>query len=332
MAVEKRRLGKTEIEITPIGLGCWQFAGGRGFSALFWKSMPQDEVDKIVKTALEGGINWFDTAEAYGEGESERALSKALSKAGRTGVDVVIATKWWPMYFLPGVGFPSFPRTAGNIPRTIGNRQRYLAPFKIDLYQIHRPYSFSSVEAQMDAMAALVKAGKIRSVGVSEFSVEKMRQAHAALVKHGLPLASNQVFFNLLVRRIEKNGILDAAKELGITIIAYSPLAQGLLTGKFHKNPELVKKLPFLRRRMLGRWVEKSRPLIKALEDIAGSYNCTTAEVALSWAVNFHGDTVVAIPGASKAEHVLQNIGALKLKLTQPEMTKLDELSRMIPQ
>jgi len=323
MAVGKRRLGKTEIEITPIGLGCWQFAGGRGMSALFWKSMPQDEVDKIVKTALEGGINWFDTAELYGYGRSEKALSTALTNAGKVDGEVVVATKWSP-----------FLRTAGNIPRTIGDRQRYLAPFKIDLYQIHNPTSFSSVEAQMNAMAALVKAGKIRSVGVSQFSPAQMRRAHSALAKHGIPLASNQVWFNLVHRNPERNGVLGTARELNITIIAYSPLSQGLLTGKFHKDPELVKKLPFLRRRMTVSRVliEKSRPLIKTLEDIARSYNCSAAEVALSWTVNVHSDSIVAIPGASKTEHVLQNIRALKLKLTSQEMAKLDELSRVTTQ
>ncbi len=320
MAIEKRQLGKTGIEITPIGLGCWQFhSGGSRMSSMFWKSPPQDEVNKIVKTALEGGINWFDTAEVYGHGGSEKALSTALSNAGKADGEVVIATKWWPFF-----------RTAGNIPRTIGDRQRYLAPFKIDLYQIHMPYAFSSVKAQMDAMTALVKAGKIRSIGVSNFSAAKMRRAHAALAKHGLPLASNQVEFNLLNRDIEKNGILDAAKELNITIIAYVPLAQGLLTGKFHKNPESVKKLPFMRRMMVRRKFEKSRPLVKMLEDIAGSYNCTASEVALSWVINYFGDTIVAIPGASKEEHALQNVRAMNLKLTKDEMAKLDELSRSI--
>ena len=149
------------------------------------------------------------------------------------------------------------------------------------------PFSISSVEAQMDAMAALVKAGKIRSIGVSNFSAKKMRRAHAALAKYGIPLASNQVEFNLLNRDIEKNGVLDAAKELNITIIAYVPLYQGLLTGKFHKNPELVKKLPSMRRMMVRRKFEKSRPLIKALEDIASSHNCTASEVALSWVINY---------------------------------------------
>ena len=170
MAVEKRRLGKTEIEITPIGLGCWQFCGRGGMGGIVWKSPPQDEVDKIVKASLEGGINWFDTAEVYGSGHSEKALSIALSNAGKANGDVVVATKWRPFF-----------RTARSISSTIGDRQRYLAPFSIDLHQIHFPNSFSSVEAEMDAMAALVKEGKIRSIGVSNFKVGQMHRAHAAL-------------------------------------------------------------------------------------------------------------------------------------------------------
>ncbi|MFC1946777.1 aldo/keto reductase [Chloroflexota bacterium] len=225
MTVGKRQLGSTEIEITPVGLGCWQFCGS-GFGRLYWNSTPQDEVNNIVKSAVDGGINWFDTAEAYGSGKSEQALSTALVKAGKSNGEVVIATKWLPVL-----------RTAKNITRTVSKRQSFLSPFEIDLYQIHFPGSFSSIETQMHAMATLVKEGKIVSVGVSNYSAEQMRQAHAALKKHGLPLASNQVRFNLLDRIVEKQGVLDTAKELGITIIAYSPLAQGLLTGKFHKNP-----------------------------------------------------------------------------------------------
>ena len=319
MAVAKRQLGQTELEITPVGLGCWQFCGRGGLGGLFWKSPPQDEVDRIVKTALEGDVNWFDTAESYGSGRSEEALSTALSNADKVDGEVVIATKWWPIF-----------RTARNLSRTIGDRQRHLAPFHIDLHQIHLPISFSSVEAEMNAMAALVKAGNIRCIGVSNFSAGRMRRAHAALEKHGLTLASNQVEFHLLNRSSEKNGVLDAARELNITIIAESPLAQGVLTGKFHKDPESVKKLPFLRKMLVGRMIEKSRPLIKTLEDIAGSYNRSASEVALSWTVNYHGDSIVAIPGASKTEHALQNVGAMTLKLSRDEMARIDEVSRMV--
>jgi aryl-alcohol dehydrogenase-like predicted oxidoreductase len=316
--IVRRRLGRTELLVTSIGLGCWQFSGGGITTGLWWRSPPQAEIDNIVKATLEGGINWFDTAEMYGRGVSERALATALCKADMTD-DVIIATKWLPLF-----------RTAGNIPHTIGARLACLAPCKIDLYQVHLPYSFSSVEAQMDAMAALVKEGKIRYIGVSNFSAWKMRRAHAALARHGLPLASNQVRFNLLHRELEKNGVLAAAKELDISLIAYSPLAQGLLTGKFHKNLALVKNLPFMRKRSLGRWIEKSRALIKTLEEIALAHDRSVSEVALSWTVNFHGEIIVAIPGATKPEHVRQNVGALTLKLTQDEMARLDEQSQLL--
>lgn len=315
--VEKRRLGNTDIEVTPIGQGCWQFSGKGITVSGWWRAPPQEEVDKIVKASLDGGINWFDTAEMYGRGASERALATALCKASME-YSVIIATKWLPLF-----------RTARNIPRTIDTRLGCLSPCKIDLYQIHLPFAFSSVEAQMDAMVALVKEGKIRSVGVSNFSAVKMRRAQAALARHGLPLASNQVEFNLINRDPEKNGVLATARELNITLIAYSPLAQGLLTGKFHKNPELVKSLPFIRKRSLGRRIEKSRALVNTLEEIAASHNCTASEVALSWTVNFHGETIVAIPGATKLEHVRQNVGALTLKLTPEEMAKLDGQSRL---
>jgi aryl-alcohol dehydrogenase-like predicted oxidoreductase len=318
--IQKRHLGKTDLQVTSIGLGCWQFAGAKGFGArFFWDSPSQKEVDKIVKATLDGGINWFDTAEMYGRGSSERALATALCKAGMQNSGIVIATKWSP-----------FLRTARNIPRTIDKRIECLSPCKIDLYQIHLPYAFSSIEAQMDAMAGLVKEGKIRYIGVSNFSAAQMRRAHAALAKHGLPLASNQIRFNLLNRNPETNGVLETAKELNISLIAYSPLAQGLLSGKFHKNPELIKKLPFVRRMRFGRQIEMTRNLIKKLEDIAGAHKCSLSEVALSWAVNYHGDVIVAIPGATKIEHVNQNVGALALKLTLEEMNSLDQESSKI--
>jgi aryl-alcohol dehydrogenase-like predicted oxidoreductase len=313
VTIIKRLLGKTDLQVTPIGLGCFQFGGNHNY----WNSPSQEEIDKIVKIALDGGINWFDTAELYGRGASERALATALCKASMANSDVVIATKWSP-----------FLRTANNIPHTIDKRIECLSPCKIDLYQIHMPFAFSSVEAQMDAMAGLVKSGKIRYIGVSNFSAAKMRRAHAALAKHGLPLASNQVRFNLFDRRLEKNGVLETAKELNISLIAYSPLAQGLLTGKFHKNTEAIKNTPWIRRMVLGRQVARTVKLVNKLDEIANLHKCSVAEVALSWTVNFHGDIILAIPGATKPAQIYQNIGALTLKLTPQEMAAIDQESR----
>lgn len=313
-----RPLVNSEIGVTPIGLGCWQFSGG-GPAMLFWQFLSQSEVNDIVKTAIEGDINWFDTAEMYGGGRSEKSLAKALLNADKTNGDAVIATKWNPIL-----------RGARSIISTFSHRQQCLLPFEVDLYQIHHPVAIATVKSQMNAMADLINQGKIKAVGVSNFSAGLMRRSHEALSERGLSLASNQVKYNLLDRQIERNGILDTAKELNIMLIAYSPLAQGLLTGKFHKNPELINKLPFIRRIQLGRMINKTAPLVMILEEIAQSYNCSVSEVALSWVINYHGDSIIAIPGATKSEHVLQNIGAMKLKLSMAEMVKIDEASRAI--
>lgn len=180
----------------------------------------------------------------------------------------------------------------------------------------------------MDVMADLVEQGKISAVGVSNFSARSMRRAHAALARRGLPLASNQVKYSLLDRRIERNGVLDAARELGMTIIAYSPLEMGLLSGKFHRDAELLKSRPIGRRFALRRKIERSRPLVAALEEIADRRGVTPAQVALNWIINAHEDTVVAIPGASRPPHAQESAGAMAFILTQEEISRLDELTR----
>jgi aryl-alcohol dehydrogenase-like predicted oxidoreductase len=317
MTIGKRRLGVTDIEVTPIGLGVMQFAGGAGLFGKAFPALSREEKNQIVQTALDGGINWFDTAELYGFGRSEQGLSAGLKAAGKQDGDVVIGTKWFPIF-----------RTARNIKKTIHDRIRYLDGYSIDLYMVHQPWSFSSIEDQMDAMADLVEAGHIRLVGVSNFNESQMRRAHAALAKRGLPLVANQMEYSLLDRRIEANGVLAAAKELGVTITAYTPLGYGLLTGKYHKNPELLEQASPIRRRMLKRDLEQTRPLVEALEEIGMNYNVTPGQIALNWVIHFQGETLVTIPGATKAHQVEQSAGAMKFKLSDAEMARLDELSK----
>ncbi len=177
-------------------------------------------------------------------------------------------------------------------------------------------------------MADLVEAGKIRSVGVSNFSPRRMRRAHAALQKRGLPLATNQVHYSLLHRNIETDGTLETAKELGVTITAYTPLASGLLTGKYHKNPELLKQKSVIWRGRLKRQLEASKPVVSALEELAEKYQATAAQVALNWLIHFNGDIVVTIPGATKPRQAQDNAGTMKFKLAKGELSLLDELSR----
>lgn len=316
VVMQKRSIGATGIQVTPIGLGVMQFSGGAGIMGVAFPVMTQEEKTLLVKTALDGGINWFDTAELYGGGQSERNLSKALQALGIKPGGVVIATKWFPFF-----------RTAGNVGRSIADRQKNLSPYPIDLYYVHQPFSFSSVEAQMNAMADLVLSGKVRSVGVSNFSADQMRQAYAALDKRGLKLAANQVHYNLAHRQIESDGTMKVARELGVSIVAYTPLGYGLLTGIYHKNPALIEQKSFFRRSSIKNNLEATQPLITAMEEMAAKYNATVGQVALNWLVNFHGDTVLAIPGATKVKHVQESAGAMKFTLTAEELDRLDRLS-----
>ena len=315
-----RSLGRSPIRITPIGLGCWQFSEGGGLGGSYWPTLPAEVENGIVAASLAAGINWFDTAELYGNGRSEAALARALTAAGRKTGDVVVATKWMPLL-----------RTARSIGKTIGVRRARLAPFGIDLHQVHQPIAFSSIRAQMDAMADLVESGAIRTVGVSNFSARRMRMAHAALAARGLPLVSNQVRYSLVDRRIETNGVLDAARELGVTVIAYSPLGQGILSGKFHRDPALIRSRSGPRKWMPGfrrGGLERSRPLVAALEEIAAAHGAQASQVALNWLATAHGETVVVIPGATTVAQAEENGRSLDSALTQAESQRLDELSR----
>jgi aryl-alcohol dehydrogenase-like predicted oxidoreductase len=312
-----RHLGKTNLMVSPIGLGVMELAGGGGLISRMFPLIPQEEKNAIIKAALDGGINFFDTAEIYGAGVSEQSLATGLKAAGKTDKDVIIETKWQP-----------FLRTARNIGISIDDRLRFLGGYSISNYMIHQPYSFSSPEAEMNAMADLVEAGKIRSVGVSNFNAVRMRRAHAALAKRGLPLAVNQMRYSLIHREIESNGVLETARELGVTIVAYTPVGRGLLTGKYHKNPDLLDKMPGVRKSMMKRDLERTRPLIAVMDGIASNHHAIVAQVALNWLIHFNGDIVVTIPGATKVQQAQDSAGAMQFVLTKDELTRLDEASR----
>jgi aryl-alcohol dehydrogenase-like predicted oxidoreductase len=319
--MNRRRLGKSDIEVTPIGLGTWQFSKGKGLGGAFWKSLDDGATTAIVKAALDGGIDWFDTAEIYGNGNSERSLSAALASLRVAPGSVRIATKWWPVF-----------RTARSIPATIGERIDCLSPYPIDLFQIHQRFSLSSIARQLDSMGDLLVAGKVRAIGVSNFSAAAMEKAHSVLAKRGIPLASNQVRISLLDRSIERNGLLEAAKRLGIALIAYSPLAQGILSGRFHDDPTAIESVMRLRR-MSGsirpEKIKRTAPLVAELKRVAAVHGATASEVALNWLVSFWGDTVVAIPGASKPSQATEAAAAMSFELTRAELDSIDRISRV---
>jgi aryl-alcohol dehydrogenase-like predicted oxidoreductase len=314
----KVSLGNTKLMVTQIGLGCWQFSKQKNLAGKFWPTLEDNIINEVVSLSIEGGINWFDTAEVYGNGASERALSKALQNIGKKPGDVLIATKWWPMF-----------RFASNIPKTIDERIKALSPFPIDLYQVHQPWGFSNEKSEVAAMAELLDKKLIKNIGVSNFSAPQMKNAWETLDKKGVQLASNQVRYNLLDRRIETNGVMDMAKKLGISIIAYSPLAQGLVTGKFHDDAELLKNIGFRKYspQFKPNGMAKSLPLITTIKELAVKYNATPSQIALNWLINFHGNTVVAIPGATKEKHVKENVGAMGFRLSDADLHRLDKES-----
>ncbi|MBZ4521868.1 aldo/keto reductase [Mycobacterium avium] len=317
-----RQLGRTDLNVSPIGLGTMQFSGKGLISALV-PAISQTQVDAIVKAALDGGITWFDTAELHGGGKSERALSAGLTRAGTAPGEVVVASKWLPL-----------GRTARSIERTFGNRIAALDPFPVDLHQIHwGAGSLSPVRSQVRAMARLVEAGKIRAVGVSNFTARQMEIAYDELAKYGIPLATNQVQINLLHRKIETDGTLETARRLGVTLIAYTPLRQGILTGKFHADRGLIQGIRPLRRKVMGlthEALDRSAPLIDAMRDVADDHRATVGQVALAWLISYYGDTVVAIPGASKPHHAEEAAGALKVQLATDDLQRLADLSKYV--
>lgn len=312
------QLGKTNLKLSKIGLGCWQFSKNKGFAGSFWPSLSDDNTTEIVKQSIDGGINWFDTAELYGWGKSEKGLSQALNKLKINKNTHFIATKWWPLF-----------RLSSSIKKTIDKRLKYLDDYPITLHQVHMPLGFSSIEAEMNAMADLVEQEKIKHIGVSNFNQKQMIRAHRALEKRGLHLSSNQMEYSILNRRIESNGVLETAKELNISIIAYSPLTQGIATGKFHDNPALLKNLHRWRKAKLNKRnlnIANSLPVVNELKAIAKHHSATPAQIALCWLINYHNN-VFAIPGATSIKQAEDNVKALKIDLSKEELDKLHYIS-----
>jgi aryl-alcohol dehydrogenase-like predicted oxidoreductase len=316
--LEKRTLGKTDIKITPIGIGVMMWMGGKGLMGRLSPDVSDEIKNDIIKESFDGGINFFDTAEMYGFGNSEANLAKALKANGIDDKDVIIGTKWGPFF-----------RWARNMSRTINNRIKYLDGYTVDLYMIHQPLSFSSIKTEMKELASLVENEKVRSVGISNYNAEKMRKAHEELEKLGIPLAANQVHYSLVRRNIETDGILDTAKELGVTITAYTPLAGGLLTGKLHNNPEALKNKFSMYRVVAKRNLEESIPLVETLTEIGKAHEVLPGQVALNWLVTYHGDTVVTIPGATKTYQAKESAGAMTFKLSKVELEEIAEVSEI---
>ncbi len=306
-------LGQNGPTVTALGIGTWAWG-----DKLFWNygsDYGVTQLQEAFTATLEAGISFFDTAEIYGIGESEKFLGQFMKQSGRP---VQIATKYFPL---------PWRFTAESVSEALTESLKRLQVERVDLYQVHQPFGFlMSQQTLMNVLADEVKRGRIAAVGVSNYSADQMREAHGYLAARGVPLAVNQVQYSLLTRKIESNGILDTARQLGVTILAYSPLAQGLLTGKY--TPDKDFKFQDARRidpRFSKSNLEKIAPVIKLLTEMGEKRDRTPAQVALNWLI---AQGVVPIPGAKTAQQATQNAGALGWSLSQEEVAQLEQATR----
>ncbi len=289
--------------ISAIGLGAWQFGSAEwGYG----EDYARNEALKIVHRALDLGVNLIDTAEMYGFGRSERIVGEAIK--GRRD-SVFLATKLLPV----GLPFQVASRARGSA--------RRLGVDRMDLYQQHWPSPMFPPGATMPRMRKLVESGLVRLVGVSNHSLAQWQAAEKAF---GGPVLSNQVRFNLLDREPERD-LVPWAKENGRIIIAYSPLAQGLLSGKYLET--MPRNLRRLRPAFGASSRARLRPLIAALAEIASRHGATPAQVALAWLIR--RPNVVAIPGASSVHQMEQNAAAADIDLNDDEDARLSGLASL---
>jgi aryl-alcohol dehydrogenase-like predicted oxidoreductase len=266
----------------------------------------RDEEQRAFDASVTAGATLFDTAEMYGAGASERRLGELA-----LGRDVLIATKFPPTMLSRG----------DAMPRALGRSLELLQRTTIDLYMHHYPSRWMSIPKLMQHMADAVQQGKVRAVGVSNYTADQMRLAHRALADRGLPLASNQVEYSLLHRQPETDGVLDACRELGVTLIANQPLANGALTGKFVGGGRPSGFRRFMPR-FSGRQREATARVVALLREIGEGHGRSPAQVALRWLIE--NELVLPIPGAKNERQATDNAGALAFSLTPTEIEALD--------
>ena len=300
--MEFKELGKSGIKVSAIGLGTWQWGSREwGWSRSYGK---KDVLDAFQK-ALGVGINFIDTAEIYGGGKSEELIGEAIRDHHD---EVVIASKVWPLNL-----------SYGRLLRAVDHSLRRLGVDVIDLCQLHWPNPIVPIATTMRAMKKLLQHGKIRCVGVSNFGLKKMKAAQEASAP--LELASNQVKYNLLERSVEAE-LLPYAESERISIIAYSPLGKGLLTGKYKAGSYPSSFVQRTNAKFSTRNLTRLEGVNHVLSELGTAHGKTPSQVALNWLIG--KEQVIAIPGVKRAENVLDDAGAVDWRLSVDEVLKLE--------
>ncbi|MFC7440992.1 aldo/keto reductase [Laceyella putida] len=311
--MKKRRLGNSELNVSVIGFGAWA-AGKSG-----WGNVGEQDIVEAIRAAVDHGVNFFDTAPFYGYGESERILGKTLKPVRDK---VIIATKFGIVW--DSKGDFAFDVSRKNILHEIDESLKNLGTDYIDLYQVHWPDNKTPIQETMETLNELVQSGKIRYIGVSNFSVEQMEEA-----RKYANVVSLQSQYNLLQRGVEK-AEYPYTERVGMGFIPYSPLAQGLLTGKFNKDTKLPEN--DVRRQFNPLFeegeFEANLEKVENIRTVADRYNKPMAQVAVNWLMAKPAVTTV-ITGAKNKEQVIQNVAAAEWKLASEDIVALDKMTEI---
>ncbi|MFC2028903.1 aldo/keto reductase [Chloroflexota bacterium] len=290
-----------------IGVGAW--AWGDRYYWNYGGTYNNMTIETMFESSIKSGVNFFDTAEVYGQGQSERYLGDQIK---RTVKQVLVATKFFP--------YPWRIRNS-SIENALDKSLERLQLDNVFLYQIHWPRSFISLEKMMDALCRIVESGKSIGVGISNFDLVKTKKAHKYLKSRSIPLVSNQVEYHLLNRRIETEGLLKYCLENDIRIISYSPLAQGILSGKYSlKSPP-----PGIRSRRYSSYLNELEKLLPIMKEIGlSSGNKSPSQVALNWLVC---KNTLPIPGSKNLDQLISNNESIGWRLTTGAIEALDSAS-----
>jgi aryl-alcohol dehydrogenase-like predicted oxidoreductase len=299
---QRRPLGVSGIRVSSLGVGTNRWAQGRNDEAVF----------QVFQSLVGAGVDFFDTAEVYSMGRSERLLGACLQ---RNQKPVVIASKFAPL--------PT-RLLRHQFMNALDASLSRLRVQTIDLYYIHFPFTFLSIETLMDLMAQAVKTGKTRAVGVSNFNAKQMRRAAARLARYDIPLAANQVRYNLTHRQPEENGVLEACRELNVALVAYRPLERGRL--KSNTVPSTSPSSSPSSTGWKGKALSKEQVLQETLQTIAQKRGKSISQVALNWLLR-RDEHVIPIPGTTSKRHALEIADTLSWELSDDEFVAIDQAS-----
>lgn len=309
--MQSEKLGSQGILASRLGLGCMGMSD-------FYGPRNDNESLQTLKRAVELGITFWDTADAYGPHLNEELVGKALKGIREK---ITLATKFGIVRDINNPQHRSLDGSPAYVKKACDASLQRLGTDRIDLYYLHRVDPNTPVEETVSAMAELVKEGKIRGIGLSEVSAETLERVHTTV--H--PVTAVQSEYSLWTRDPE-DGVLQTAKRLGIAFVAYSPLGRGFLTGQI-KNFEDLSADDYRRAspRFMGENFGKNLDLVKKIEELANQKKCTSSQVALAW-VMAQGDHIFPIPGTKRIKYLEENAGALQVSLSPEEEKELDEL------